>query len=117
VDLVELVRAMMRGDALAARARLADARAADVSWSVVAQPAGLDAAELAVAAALVEVMASRAGEVAPAWTATIGEAPEVIFLVASARAMPRTRRLCETLGPEPFRRRRILALPNCYTFA
>ena len=117
MNLADVVRAMLRGDGLVVRAWIAAAQHVGDSWTSVPRPDDLGPSELAVAAGFVELMASRAGCDAPAWTAAVGAAPETIFLVASARVMPRTRRLCETEGPEPFRKRGILALPNCYTTA
>lgn len=117
MDLAELVRAMLDGQSLEVRQQIADAIHAGVDWSAVPQPGGLSDDEAAVAAGLVELMAARAHASPPAWTAGVGAASKPIYLVASARTMRRTRELCETHGPVSFRGRRILALPNCYTFA
>ncbi len=117
MDLAELVRAMIDGQSLEVRQQIADALHAGFDWSAVPEPSGLSDNEAAVAAGLVELMAARTHTSPPAWTAPVGAASEPIYLVASARTMRRTRELCETHGPLSFRKRRILALPNCYTFA
>jgi hypothetical protein len=108
---------MMRGDDLVVRAWLAEANELRRDWSLEPAPDGLSQDELAVAAGFVELMAERAKLPPPAWTHEVGAASGPVFLVPSARTMPRTRRVCETAGPLPFRRRGVLALPGCYTTA
>ena len=44
-------------------------------------------------------------------------APTALYLVKAARTMPRLRQLCEQEGPEPLRRRGILAPPELLTVA
>lgn len=117
MDIADLVRALMTHDALAARQWVADARREGVEWSGVPAPRMGDPLEMAIAAAVVELLADRAGQGAPEWTRTVPPAPEPFFLVRAAASMPRTRRLCEEEGPEPLRRRRILAPPEFLTFA
>jgi hypothetical protein len=80
-------------------------------------PEGLDVVELAVAAGIVELMAGRASQDPPTWTKDIGAAPEPVLLVRAAAVLPRLRRMCEEEGPEPLRRRRILAPPEFLTAA
>ena len=117
MELTDLVRALLAHDALAARQWVADAARADVRWASVPLPPGLDPVGLAVAAGVVETLASRAHQRPPAWTASIGPAPEPVFLVRSAREMPRLRKMCEEEAPEPLRRRRLLAPPDFLTVA
>ena len=73
--------------------------------------------EKAVAAGVVELLSGRAGEPPPAWTADVQAAPRTVVLVRAADSMPRLRRVCEEEGPEPLRRRGILAPPDFLTFA
>lgn len=44
-------------------------------------------------------------------------APRTLFLVRSAATMPRLRTACEQEGPEPLRRRGLLAPPGFLTMA
>lgn len=77
---------------------------------------GLDATELALAAGLVEMMCNRERwGTPPAWTAAVPPAPRKIFLVSAAFNEPELRVLCERNGPEPLRRRGLLAPPDFLT--
>ena len=83
----------------------------------VSQPDGLSDRGLVVAAALVELLALRTGQQAPAWTARVGGLPEPLFLVAEAEQMKNTRIMCEQESPEPLRKRKLLAPPQFLTWA
>jgi len=117
VDLNDLVGALLRFDGLSARQWLADAARSGLVWSEVPVPVGLDATERAVAAGVAELLASRAGQSPPGWTAAIPPAPEKLFLVRAAATMPRLRAVCEQDGPEPLRRRGLLAPPDFLSIA
>lgn len=117
MDLRDLVQALLRFDALTARQWLADATKSGVVWSKVAHPFGLDETESALAAGVVELLASRAGQPPPSWAAAIPAAPRTLFLVRAAATMPRLRAACEQEGPEPLRRRGLLAPPDFLTIA
>lgn len=117
MDIRDLVQALLANEMLVARQWVANAARAGVAWSGIAQPIDLDARELVVAAGIVEMLAERAGQPAPAWTKGIPAATEPILLVRAAIEMPRLRRLCETEGPEPLRRRHVLAPPDFLTAA
>ena len=117
MDLRDLVRALLTHDTLTARQWVADAKRVGVSWADTPRPVGLDAVALAVAAGVAETLAQRAGQSPPRWAAEVEAAPETVFLVRAARSMPRLRRLCEEEGPEPLRRRRVLAPPDFLTAA
>jgi hypothetical protein len=117
VNLRDLIEALVRRDALAARQWVADATRAGWDWTAVAEPRGLDQLGLAVAAAVVEMMAERQQGRAPSWTTAVPPAPQRVFLVQAAESLTRLRRLCEEEGPEPLRRRRILAPPGFLTAA
>lgn len=112
MDLKDLVRALLRWDALSARQWLADARRSGLAWTDVPAPVGLDATELATAAGVAEMLAERTGQSPPSWTAIVPSAPAKFFLVRFAKTMPRLRTLCEQEGPEPLRRRGLLAPPE-----
>ena len=117
MELRELVEALLEGDALRARQWVADAARCRLSWSELPTPKGLSPVARAVAASVVEMMASRAGQPAPLWAQTAPASPTTVFLVRAAQTMPRLRRLCEEEGPEPLRKRRILAPPEFLTWA
>jgi hypothetical protein len=117
VDLKDLVRAILRYDALTARQWVADAARLGFVWSEIPAPIDLDETERAVAAGVTELLASRAGQLPPAWTAAIPAAPRRLFLVRSAATIPRLRAACEQEGPEPLRRRGLLAPPEFLTIA
>jgi hypothetical protein len=112
-----LVAALIDRDALRSRQWVADAERAGFDWSRVDEPQGLDALGLALAAALVEVMSGRHGSEPPPWTSTVPAAPQRVFLVRAAETLPRLRRLCEQEGPEPLRKRGLLAPPDFLTAA
>lgn len=117
MDLRELVEALLHGDTLSARQWVADASRCGLSWSELPSPDELSPVGRAVAAGVVEMMASRAGQPAPAWARTVPASPTPVFLVRAAETMPRLRRLCEEEGPAPLRKRRILAPPEFLTWA
>lgn len=117
MELSALVRALLAYDALAVRQWVADATRAHLDWRCMPAPEDLGPAGMAVAAGVAEVLASRAGQSPPAWTARVVAAPEPIFLVRAAAEMPRLRRSCEENGPEPLRRRGVYAPPEFLTAA
>lgn len=117
MDLRDLVESLLARDALRARQWAADAVREGLIWTNMPHPVGWGALELAVAAGVVELFASRSRQTPPPWTATVGGAPEALYLVRAAETMPRLRRLCETEGPESLRVRRIYAPPDFLTAA
>jgi hypothetical protein len=117
VDVRDLVASVLARDAIRARQWVADAQRSGFDWSGVPEPQGLDAVGLALAAALVELMSGRHGTEAPLWTSAVPAAPRRVFLVKTAETLPRLRRLCEEEGPEPLRRRGLLAPPEFLTAA
>ena len=117
MEISTLVDALMSHDALGARQWVADAARQSMRWTEVPRPSRLSADKMALAAGIVELLAERAGQAAPEWTAAVSASPQKIFLVRSAESMPRLRRLCEEEGPIPLRRRQILAPPEFLTLA
>lgn len=81
-------------------------------FAAMPQPATDDPRILTVAAALVELLAQRANQEPPAWTATVGALPEPFFVMRRAERPGFTRDLCLNESPEPFKRRNIFAPPN-----
>ena len=97
MDLHDLVHALLAGDLLTARQWVADSQRTDVRWQYIDRPVDLNDVEISVAAAVVELFASRAGQTAPAWTTAVGAVRELL-----ARAT----------GPEALLKRNIVALPD-----
>lgn len=112
MDLRELVNALLAGDLLTARQFVTDAGREDVVWEYVEQPHGLDERELCVAAGVVELLASRAGKAPPAWTKQVGPVHEPVVLDPGLEQMPRSFARAKSAGPEPLRRRNLIALPD-----
>ncbi len=117
MGLKDLVRALLAYDSLVARQWVVDATRGGLDWRRVPAPEGLDPVAMAVAAGVTELLASRAGQSPPAWTAEVPAVPEPVFLVRAAAKLPRLRRSCEQEGPEPLRRRGVLAPPEFLTAA
>ena len=112
MDLAELVRAILDGDLLMARQWVADAYRAHMQWEQIEQPRGLSDREMSVAAAVVELLASRAGAASPFWTAKVGASEEPVILDPGLEQMPRSYARAKQHGPEPFRRRNLVAPPD-----
>lgn len=109
MDLRDLVRALLRYDALGAREWMLAAERAGFAWSEVAAPRGLDEKGHALAAGLVELMAERTEQPPPAWVANAPTLREPLFLVRAAEKLPRLRDECMNEGPAALRRRGFLA--------
>jgi hypothetical protein len=67
---------------------------------------------MSVAAALVELFASRAGSAPPAWTKKVGPSSELLILDPGLGEMPRFFAHARRYGPEPFQRRNLVVLPD-----
>ncbi|HMQ35677.1 MAG TPA: hypothetical protein PKD53_33535 [Chloroflexaceae bacterium] len=81
-------------------------------FRAVTPPDTADTRILVAAAALLELLAERAGQQPPSWTASVGALPEPFFAVAWADRPGFTRDLCLNESPEPLRRHNIFAPPN-----
>jgi hypothetical protein len=112
MDIRELVQALLAEDLLTARQYVADAQRNHVEWSRVEKPSGLDDREMSVAAAVVELLAARAGTEAPSWTAKIGAVPELLVLDPGLEQMPRSFARAKAIGPAALLKRNIVALPD-----
>jgi hypothetical protein len=75
-------------------------------------PTSRDARVRTVAAALVELLAERAGQAAPAWTATVAKLATPVFLVEAAQHSPKLRARIERESPEALRKRNVFAPPG-----
>jgi hypothetical protein len=116
-SLEQMAQAALSGDALALRALTQDWLRENPRLAECPRPATAEPTLLAVAASLVELLAQRAGQAAPAWTANIAGLPEVRYLLRSAATMKRLRRLCDEESPAPLRRRNLFAPADYLTFA
>ena len=108
----DLVRAILAGDLLTARQWVADARRARLQWAHVARPDGLNERELAVAAAMVELLAARTGATPPSWTALVGPLQDPLVLDPGLEEMPRSFAHAKIHAPESLRSRNLVALPD-----
>jgi hypothetical protein len=90
----------------------ADARRACVQWDQLKQPADLNDRELPVAAGIVELLAARSGISPPSWTQTVGAVQEMLVLDPGLENMPRSFAQARIAGPEPLRKRNIIASPD-----
>lgn len=112
MDVRELVRSILAGDLLAAREWVSDARRSHLRWAELERPQGLSEQEMSVAAAMLELLASRSGAEPPPWTSAIGGLNELVILDPGLENMPRSFARAKSEGPEPLRRRNLLALPD-----
>jgi hypothetical protein len=112
MDLTDLVRAILCGDLLSARQWVADSQRARVPWEQFEKPAGLDERELTVAAGLAELLAGRAGTPPPSWAVSVGPREEALILDPGLEQMPRTFEQAKRNGPEPLRKRNLIASPD-----
>jgi len=112
MDLPELVRAVLAGDLIAARQWVADADRAGLEWESIERPADLNERELSVAAGIAELLAARRGAIPPSWTTDVGAWRETVILDPGLETMPRSFAHAKSSGPEPLRKRNLLALPD-----
>jgi len=108
----ELVLAALRGDDLTVRQLVKSASREGFRWSEAPAPEFTGCRALAVYASLVELLASRAGQVPPTWTTRVGKAPAPLFLVRAAKRSEAMRRESLTGTPESLKRRNVFALPD-----
>jgi hypothetical protein len=112
MDIHDLVQALLQGNILTARQWVADAQRTGVRWQYLEQPAGLSDLEMSVAAAVVELLASRAGQMPPPWTTDVGAVRELLVLDPGLEQMPRSFARAKSTGPEALLKRNIVALPD-----
>ncbi len=72
-------------------------------------PRSLDPLVRAVAAGLVELLAERVGQPAPAWAASVGTLTTPVYLVRAASSSAKLRARMERESPEPLRKRNLFA--------
>ena len=116
VTLEALAEAALRRDSLQLRSLAQDLLREYPQLATLPRPPIDDQQILGTAAALLELLAQRSGQPAPAWTREVGPVLEPVFLLEAATRMKRLRALCESEAPEPLRKRGLYAPPDFLTF-
>jgi hypothetical protein len=116
VTLEALAKTALQRDSLRLRSLTLDFMREYPELASIPRPITGDQQVLAMAAALLELLAQRAGQTAPAWTREVGAVPKPMFLLEAATRMKRLRALCESEAPEPLRKRGLYAPPDFLTF-
>lgn len=112
MELRELIEALDADDILAARQWVKDAMREPIVFATLERPDDLDAAQLAAAAGLAELLASRAGQAPPAWTASVAPSPRQLWLDRALLGIPALRERCLADTPPSLKRRNVYALPD-----
>jgi hypothetical protein len=112
MDLLDLVDSVLSGDLLSARQWVADAKRDHLDWESIAFPAGMDQRSLSVTAALLELLAGRAGENPPPWTNDVGASAELVVLDPGLETMGRSFAYAKEHGPVSLLKRNLIALPD-----
>ena len=112
MELRTLIDAILAGNLLDARQWVADAKREQLNWGTVPYPRELTGRQITVAAGLVELFACRAGETPPAWTEEVGPEREPLILDPGLEQMRRSFARARDFGPEPLRKRNLVALPD-----
>ena len=116
VTLEMLARTALRRDSLLLRGLAQSFLEQQPRLTDVPRPTVDDSWILGTSAALLELLAERRGEPAPAWTRDVGPVPQPVLLVEAATRMKRLRLLCETEAPAPLRKRGLYAPPDFLVF-
>lgn len=112
VRIEQLAEAAINQDALLLRSLTQDFLRERPRLKDVPRPDVSDSQTIVAAASLMELLAARLHQEAPAWTDEVGALPEPIHLVKAAATMKNLRALCEQQSPEPLRKRGFYAPPN-----
>ncbi len=112
----QLVLAAANRQSLELRELTLEFLAQNIRLEEIAQPNLSDPLQLAIAAGLLELFASRRSQKAPSWVQDFSS-PTPFFLVEAALRMPRLRELCEMNAPPELLKRGLFAPPNFLEFA
>jgi hypothetical protein len=112
ISIQDLAQALLARDDFQLRLLVQAWQREQPELSAIAAPSSDDARLLSAAAALVELLALRAGQPPPTWTHAVGPLSEPFFALAWAERPGFTRDLCLAESPEPLKRRNIFAPPN-----
>ena len=108
----ELAHAALARDALKVRSIMQELARSAETFAALPKPDGDQSETTIVAAALLELIASRKSLTVPEWTAEVGSLAAPFHLLASAERMPRLREWCEAESPAPLKRRNLFAPPD-----
>jgi hypothetical protein len=112
----QLVLAAVNRESLMLRELTLEFLSQNATFEYIPQPNFSDPVQLAIAAGLLELFATRRGQTAPDWVKEFSS-PIPFFLVEAALRMPRLRELCETQAPPELLKRSLFAPPNFLEFA
>ena len=104
-----IATAILAKDALTVRSLVQDWLRSSPVCATEPAPISNDARVRVVAAAVLELLADRAGQAAPAWVGTVGQLPAPLFLVEAASHSPKMRARVERESPEALRRHNVFA--------
>lgn len=104
-----IANAILTNDPLTARSLVQDWLRSAPVFASEPPPDTADVRARAVAAAIVELLAERAGQSAPSWTAAEGRLTSPLFLVDAAQHSPKLRARVERESPAPLRKRNLFA--------
>lgn len=113
----QIAEAILEGDGLLVRSLVQDFVRDQPVLSEIPQPRTTNHHLLAMTASLLELFAQRMGQIAPAWTESVGPTSTPTFLIQAALKMKRLRELCQQESPEPLRKRGFYAPPGYLEFA
>jgi len=112
-----IAQSALEKDNLMTRSLVQDFLRTQPNLSAIPRPNLSEHAELAIAAALLELFAQRQNQKAPQWTSEVDGVSEPFFLIRSVEKMKRLRELCLQESPEPLRKRKFFAPPDYLKFA
>lgn len=104
-----IANAILTDDPLTARSLVQDWLRSAPVFANEPPPDTADVRARAVAAAIVELLAERAGQPAPSWTAAEGRLTSPLFLVQAARHSPKLRTRIERESPAALLKRNMFA--------
>lgn len=104
-----IANAILSNEPLTARSLVQDWLRSAPVFANEPPPATSDVRTRAVAAGIVELLADRAGQSAPSWTAAEGRLASPLFLVDAAEHSPTLRARIERESPAPLRKRNVFA--------
>ncbi len=117
MDPVELARAAIELRTLDLREWVNESLRRREPLSETPAPETPDETVRAVAAALIELLASHRHEPPPAWTRDVPGLEQPLWLTPFAQRFPSLARRCVEHGPDPLRKRNVYAMPDYLTVA
>lgn len=111
-ELEQMAQALLDRDAMRLRLLVQAWLRAAPRFDTVPRPTTRNPRVLAAAAALVELLAERANQPPPSWTADVGGLSEPFFVMSYADRPGYTRDLCLRESPAPLKQRNIFSPAN-----